>query len=87
MRVKHNEAVEGGEDCFVLVQGIVDLLAIKRNEIILIDYKYTQKGDAQIIQTYQKQLYLYELALKKRFGNKKIKKIIINWAKNSCIHI
>lgn len=46
----------------VLVQGAIDLLAVTRDGIKIIDYKYSKKSDAQLIQTYSAQLALYKKA-------------------------
>ena len=48
----------------ILVQGIIDFYSIKNNEIILIDYKYSQsKNDEYLINKYKNQLKLYKSAL------------------------
>ena len=48
----------------ILVQGIIDFYSIKNNEIILIDYKYSQsKNDEYLINKYKNQLKLYKIAL------------------------
>ena len=47
----------------ILVQGIIDFYSIKNNEIILIDYKYSQsKNDEYLINKYKNQLKLYKIA-------------------------
>lgn len=62
-------------------------MAVGKDEVLLIDYKYTSKDDEQIRQVYNKQIYLYELALKKRFKDKTIKKVIVNIKKNTLINM
>lgn len=50
----------------VLVQGIIDLLAVKGNDAIIVDYKFSSlKNDSDLIYRYEKQLRLYALAVKK----------------------
>lgn len=87
MRVKHCEVVDGGEDCYILVQGVIDLLIISDNKIILVDYKHSKKTDEEIKQTYERQLQLYSLALSKRFKGQNVQKIIVNLRKNSLIYM
>ena len=87
MRVKHSEIVDGGEDCYILVQGIIDLLVISDNQVILIDYKHSRKTDEEIKRTYSKQLDLYALAISKRFKKQSLKRIIFNIHKNTVIYL
>lgn len=87
MRAKHSDVVENGEDCYILIQGMVDLMAVGEKDVLLIDYKYTKKDNNTIINTYKKQIDLYEMALSKRFKGKNIHKIIINLRKNSLINM
>jgi ATP-dependent helicase/nuclease subunit A len=48
----------------VLVQGIIDLMALKGDKCILIDYKLsTLKNDDDLIKTYKTQLTLYKNAI------------------------
>lgn len=48
----------------VLVQGIIDLMAVKDNECILIDYKLSSiTDDNALINNYKKQLLLYKSAI------------------------
>jgi len=62
------------------------MIIIKENEIILIDYKLTNKTITQIKENYDKQLKLYEIALSKRF-NCSIKKYILNLNKAELIEM
>ncbi len=48
----------------VLIQGIIDLMAIKNDKCILIDYKLSSlKNDDDLIKTYKTQLTLYKNAI------------------------
>ena len=64
----------------VLVQGIMDLYYInKNNELVLVDYKtdYVQKGEEQkLIDKYKEQLNLYKEALENSLG-RKVDKVLI----------
>ncbi len=61
----------------ILVQGIIDLYAIKNNEIILVDYKtdFVENEDELKIK-YKKQLSLYKTALEEAF-NIKVSEVFI----------
>lgn len=85
MRAKHSEIISGGEDEQILVQGIIDLLIIKKDEIILVDYKLTKHGDEYIKEKYRKQIEIYSLAISKMSAGKKIRAFILNLNKNGLI--
>ncbi len=66
----------GGE---VLIQGILDLVALKDKKAVLIDYKIsTIESDADLIKAYKTQLELYAYALEKTLGVEVEGKYIIN---------
>lgn len=64
----------------ILVQGIIDLYYIDKNDnLILVDYKtdYIEKGkEKELINKYKKQLETYEKALEQAYNKKVCKKVI-----------
>ena len=60
-------AGESGDE-EVLVQGVIDLLAIKGDNAVIVDYKHSHKGREALIATYKKQLELYSYAVEKATG-------------------
>ncbi|MBO4990189.1 MAG: UvrD-helicase domain-containing protein [Clostridia bacterium] len=68
---------EEGEQ--VLYQGAIDLLAIGK-EILIVDYKFTGKGDREVLAHYTPQLLLYKDAVAKILNvpKDKIKAVIVN---------
>ncbi len=64
----------------ILVQGIIDLYYINKNdELILVDYKtdYVEKGkEIELVNKYKNQLNIYEKALEKALNKKVTKKYI-----------
>lgn len=62
----------------VLLQGIIDLLAVDGNNAVVIDYKYSKKDGAALKERYSKQLDLYAYAVEKVTSKKVLKKIIVN---------
>lgn len=87
MCVPYNQVSNSTNTSKVLIQGVMDLIIIKDNKIILIDYKLTHKSKQQIIDTYHKQLELYSLALSKRFKNIQIERLILNLYQGEIINI
>lgn len=63
----------------IIIQGAIDFFAVKKDEIVLIDYKFTQSENEDILRNrYGKQLNLYEKALNKAFPNLKISKYLLS---------
>ncbi|MBP3431898.1 MAG: UvrD-helicase domain-containing protein [Clostridia bacterium] len=52
----------------ILVQGVVDLFVVKEDEIVLVDYKYSNSNSEEyLIEKYKNQLKLYKIALENSF--------------------
>lgn len=62
-RLPANELFETSAEDGVLVQGAIDLLAVRDREIYIIDYKYSKKSDGELIKDYSAQLGLYKKAV------------------------
>lgn len=62
----------------VLVQGIIDLLAVKGDKAIIVDYKYSKKIISHLKETYAYQLALYKKAVEKTLKLKVEKTILFN---------
>lgn len=62
----------------VLVQGVIDLMAIGKESAIVIDYKYSSLDKESLKNKYQKQLELYSYAIESVLSLKVEKKIIVN---------
>lgn len=62
----------------VLIQGVIDLLAIKDDRAIVVDYKYSRKGKDSLISTYAEQLNLYADAVSTILNKKIEQKLIVN---------
>ena len=71
----------------ILLQGIIDLLCIKGDEVIILDYKYSYKDKDALIKTYKKQLDLYQIAVEKALNKKVIKKALVSLRKGEVIEI
>ena len=70
--------VEGKGEADVLVQGVIDFLAIRGDEAVVIDYKYSSRGEEGLKKAYGKQLELYACACRKVLPIKSVKTYILN---------
>ncbi|MBQ3494242.1 MAG: UvrD-helicase domain-containing protein [Clostridia bacterium] len=87
MRVPYS-SLQKSEICDnVLVQGVCDLIAIKDNDIILVDYKYSSSSEQTLKQRYEKQLALYKTALSLYKENANIKCYILSIKQNKLIEM
>ena len=62
----------------VLLQGVIDLLAVNDGYADVIDYKYSRRKKDTLIATYKTQLDLYAYAAEKAAGVKVRNKILVN---------
>lgn len=62
----------------VLVQGIIDLFAVKENKVHIIDYKYSALDARSLKERYEKQLDLYAYAIETSLGLKVESKTLVN---------
>ena len=77
-----------GNDAEILIQGIIDLVAIKDNKAVLIDYKLSKiASDGDLIAKYYKQLKLYALAIEKSLKIKVDKVYLVNILQEKCIEV
>lgn len=82
MYIPYSEIEESDIQESVLIQGICDLIIIKGEEAILVDYKYSNLSENSLIKKYQKQLELYKKAIEYGLG-KKVDKAYILSIKNA----
>ena len=69
------------------VQGQLDLLAIGSEDAVIVDYKLSAHTREELIETYRKQLSLYENAVRKSFGMDRIRKYIFVLGRNELIEV
>ena len=82
-----NEAGAWQSDREILVQGVIDLLAVKGDEAIIIDYKTSSHGKEQLKRDYAAQLNVYALAVEKALKLKVKEKLIINLLSGEVVEI
>ena len=71
----------------IVVQGIIDLLAIDKEETFVFDYKYSSLDDKSLVVKYKKQLDLYAYAVEKVLKVKVKKKVIVNLFTGSAVQV
>ena len=78
------DEIEGdGSDALILVQGIVDAFFIEKEEIVLLDYKTDAvHTSSDLVRRYQRQLELYEEAIRDNLGRKIKEKFIYSFHLN-----
>ena len=64
----------------MIFQGAIDLLAVGEEEVRIIDYKYSKRGEKALLENYLPQLELYLLAVAKvmKIPKEKIRCTIVN---------
>ena len=79
-RLPANEIMPTTASDEILIQGAMDLVAQGDFGVKIIDYKYSQKDDEKLIETYSQQLSLYKKALSRITGCKEseISAVIVN---------
>lgn len=75
--ISSKEAGGDGADN-VLMQGVIDVIAVDKDKGYIIDYKYSVRDSEYLKNRYRRQLELYSLAAEQILGIKVISKIIIN---------
>lgn len=88
MSMPIGEVFANDEKAKIIIQGIIDFFVVKKDSIIVIDYKFTNNNDIQQIRAkYKRQVELYQKALEKAFPNKKISKYLLSLKKSKLISI
>lgn len=78
VNVGANEVFDTSTKEPVILQGIIDLLAIKQNDGIIIDYKYSALSKEGLEKRYKKQLQLYKYAVETSLNVKVSKTVLVN---------
>lgn len=62
----------------ILVQGVIDLLAVRKEECIIVDYKYSSHGAERLRADYAPQLRVYAAAARRIPGVNKVSAVLVN---------
>lgn len=71
----------------VVLQGVIDLLALDENEAVIVDYKYSTLNKDGLVGKYKKQLDLYASAVERVLAIKVTAKKIVNIFTGECVEI
>ena len=83
MRVPYNSIVQSQITDKIMVQGIIDAFSVDDKGAIIVDFKLTSiKSPQAIKKRYQKQLDLYEMAIKNAYNVTNVSKYILSL--NTC---
>jgi len=67
----------------IMIQGVVDLFIVKNDEIVLVDYKFSNSNSpVYLVQKYKEQIKLYKIALENYF-KKPVKQAYLLSLKNA----
>ena len=81
------EAGVADVDDEVEVQGKLDLLALGKEDAVIVDYKLSAHTREELAADYRAQLDLYALAVQKSFGVRRIRKYIFVLGRNEVIEL
>ncbi len=73
------------EQSEVLVQGVIDLLAVRGEECIVADYKYSARGAEELAAAYAPQLRIYAAAAARMPGIKRVRTVLVNIMQGYCV--
>lgn len=82
-----SEVSDAKSDGNILVQGVIDLLAIKGDEAIVVDYKTSGKSAAALKNAYAEQLAIYKKAVEKTLKLRVTRCILFNVASLETIYL
>ena len=71
----------------VLVQGAMDLLALKDGECVVVDYKYSGKDAAQLLAAYEPQFRVYTAAAARIAGVRHVRAFVVNILRGFCAEV
>ena len=69
----------------VLVQGFIDLLALRGEECVVVDYKYSARGEEQLLEAYAPQMRVYAAAASRIAGVKRVRAFLVNILRGFCV--
>ena len=71
----------------ILVQGAIDLMAVKGEECILVDYKYSSHDAERLKKDYAPQLKVYAAAAKRAAGVKNVRAYIVGILRGEWVQV
>ena len=71
----------------VLVQGVIDLMALRGGECVIVDYKFSSLGEGALLEKYAPQLGIYVAAARRLPGVKKVSARLVNILRGYCVDL
>ncbi|MEG1581821.1 MAG: UvrD-helicase domain-containing protein [Clostridia bacterium] len=71
----------------VIIQGVVDLILERENDVIIVDYKLSSSNDSALKERYAKQLEIYASATERALGKPCSAKYIYSFTQNNLIQL
>ena len=87
MRVPASEIYDTACTDGVLVQGVIDLMAVKGDRCVLVDYKYSSHPAAQLTKDYLPQLKVYAAAAKRAAGVARVEAYLVNILREEAVKV
>lgn len=78
LSVPAREVLDTEAEDEILVQGAIDLMALRGNECVIVDYKYSSHGAELLAREYAPQLRVYAAAARRVAGVEKVTAYIVN---------
>lgn len=74
------------EDC-VLVQGVIDLMAVKGERCVIVDYKYSSLSADRLAAHYAPQLKIYAAAARRAPGISEVRTVLVNILRGEVVEL
>ena len=87
LSVPAKEVLDSTSDDHVLMQGVIDLMAVRGEECILLDYKYSSHDAENLVRTYLPQLRVYAAAARRAQGVKKVSAYLVNILRGEAVKV
>ena len=77
----------GASEDTVLVQGVVDLLAVRGEEAVVVDYKYSSLSEQTLREEYASQMEIYAAAASRWPGVRRVSSYLVNILRGYCVRM
>ena len=77
----------GASEDTVLVQGVVDLLAVRGEEAVVVDYKYSSLSEQTLREEYAPQMEIYAEAASRWPGVRRVSSYLVNILRGYCVQM
>ena len=71
----------------VLVQGVIDLMAVRGGECLVVDYKFSSHSAKRLARDYAPQLSVYAAAARRAAGVEKVRTCLLNILRGEIVDV